>query len=454
MAHQNSMREADRHALEYALVDGGGQRGIVVACAQVGGDGGRGERDGDHEEQQQQVEEQQRPVDLGEVLEQRVMVDPDDADGGEADRVGGEGGPVIAKLVSQRLVTGTRSGHRQVQGQQGDGHGEDAVAERLEPSAVHGTSWLSALPGRPDRDAVHGRRPVSVQRWKTSILAADQAPSQGMEPSLQPLHDIGGVGPDIVIGPQVEGEAHGLPVALARNSGLMWAANPTGLARPRQRSRRARLRVSAAGVSAAGGPAGPQSQRGADAACRAAVAALPGRAAWPARCATATRGTTTARRGSRRRRAAWPRRPRCRPGRPSGRAGPRRIRSPPGRDHRPEAAVGLRRAGPAERPGQPAGQAAGPGPAACRRTAGPAAGRRARASRRAAGSSGSARACRRPTRTAWASSPAAAPGRGSRRTSACRCRTACSASGRTGTARSARARLPSPCGPRAGPPRW
>jgi hypothetical protein len=30
----------------------------------------------------------------------------------------------------------------------------------------------------------HGCIPVVIQRWKTSILAAGQAPSQGMEPSL------------------------------------------------------------------------------------------------------------------------------------------------------------------------------------------------------------------------------------------------------------------------------
>jgi hypothetical protein len=129
-------READRHALEHALVDGHGQRGVRVVRAQVGRGGGGGEGDRDREEQQQQVDEQQRPVDLGEVLEQRVVVDPDDADGKEADGVGRVGRPLMAQQGGQRLAV-ARSGDGQVQGEQGDGHGEHAVAERLEPSALH-----------------------------------------------------------------------------------------------------------------------------------------------------------------------------------------------------------------------------------------------------------------------------------------------------------------------------
>src|SRR5450755_4132565 len=123
--------KANGHALEYALEDRGGQRGVMSAGLEVGGDRGRREGDRHHEEQQQQVKEQERPVDLGEVLEQGMMINPDNPDGREADRVSGEGGPVTEKLVSQRLVTGTRSGHRQVQGQDRDRYGEDAVAERL-----------------------------------------------------------------------------------------------------------------------------------------------------------------------------------------------------------------------------------------------------------------------------------------------------------------------------------
>ena len=73
--------------------------------------------------------------------------------------------------------------------------------------------------------------------------------------------------------------------------------------------------------------------------------------------------------------------------------------------------------------------------------------RRGRASRTAGGSSGLARAGRPPTGTA--SARRWAPGRGTRRTSACRCRTACSASARSGTGRSA----PGKSLPRAAPAR-
>src|SRR5262249_27895927 len=43
-----------------------------------------------------------------------------------------------------------------------------------EPKPAHGTG---------SRRGVHGRRPVLAHRWKTSIFAFGQAPSQGIEPS-------------------------------------------------------------------------------------------------------------------------------------------------------------------------------------------------------------------------------------------------------------------------------
>jgi hypothetical protein len=44
---------------------------------------------------------------------------------------------VIAKLLRQRRLARARLVHPQVQGQQRDRHGEDAVAERLQPARVH-----------------------------------------------------------------------------------------------------------------------------------------------------------------------------------------------------------------------------------------------------------------------------------------------------------------------------
>jgi len=72
---------------------------------------------------------------ISEKFLKHVVVDPDDPDGEEADDVGREGGPVAHKLPCQRPMS--RSWYRQVEGEKGDRDGEDAVAERLQPPALH-----------------------------------------------------------------------------------------------------------------------------------------------------------------------------------------------------------------------------------------------------------------------------------------------------------------------------
>src|SRR6266702_2318778 len=101
-----------------------------IACL-----GGGGEGDQHHEQQQHQVEEQQRAIHLRDGPDQRVVVDPHDADHEEADQVGQEGRPLRVQLVQERAVP--RPVHSEVEREQRDGHGEDAVAERLEPGPVH-----------------------------------------------------------------------------------------------------------------------------------------------------------------------------------------------------------------------------------------------------------------------------------------------------------------------------
>ena len=61
----------------------------------------------------------------------------------------------------------------------------------------------------------YGWKPDSVQRLNTSTRSAGQAPSQGMVPLGEVLEDFGGVRLDVVAGPQVERERHGLAVVLA-----------------------------------------------------------------------------------------------------------------------------------------------------------------------------------------------------------------------------------------------
>ena len=132
--------------------------------------------------------------------------------------------------------------------------------------------------------------------------------------------DLGGVAADVVVRPQVEGEAHRLAVPLAEQR-LDVRREADRLVRPRQRSvgappRRFPVRRHAG----AGGPPGPQPQRGTGArrAARRGVR-LASRAVRDAHSTQAT----TAGAERRRRRAAWPRRRPCRPGRPTGPAAPR-----------------------------------------------------------------------------------------------------------------------------------
>src|SRR2546430_13301180 len=77
---------------------------VLAACREVAGHGGRRERYRHHERQEQEVKEKQRPVDDGDVVYKDVMVDPDDADGEEADQVRDEGRPVAPELVQQPPV--------------------------------------------------------------------------------------------------------------------------------------------------------------------------------------------------------------------------------------------------------------------------------------------------------------------------------------------------------------
>jgi hypothetical protein len=83
-----------------------------------------------------QVQEQQRPVYHADGPDQHVVVDPHDADHEEADQVGQEGRPFLVQLIRQGAVSG-RPGDGEIEREQRDRDGEDAVAERLEPGPVH-----------------------------------------------------------------------------------------------------------------------------------------------------------------------------------------------------------------------------------------------------------------------------------------------------------------------------
>ena len=104
MNRQNSRPKLRDMPFEDALVEHGCQRGAGTALAQVSGDRGRRKGDGYNEKRQQEIAEQQSSVDLGEVLEQCVMVSPDNPNGDETDEIRRERRPGISELPGQRSM--------------------------------------------------------------------------------------------------------------------------------------------------------------------------------------------------------------------------------------------------------------------------------------------------------------------------------------------------------------
>jgi hypothetical protein len=93
------------------------------------------ERHGRDAQQEQQVQEQQRPIHFAEEVEQRVVVDPNDADGEEADRVHGVRGPLAQQGRRQAVLVGRR--HAQLEHQQRGGNAEHTITEGFEPCRPH-----------------------------------------------------------------------------------------------------------------------------------------------------------------------------------------------------------------------------------------------------------------------------------------------------------------------------
>ena len=115
---QDDAVEGHRDAFGLVLVD-------------VFGDQPGGEREERDEQEQQQVQPHEGGVGPLEVLGDRVVREPGRADGGEAGHVGQVGGPQAADRAPQ--IPAGVAADPDVQDQQGDGDGEDAVAEGLQP---------------------------------------------------------------------------------------------------------------------------------------------------------------------------------------------------------------------------------------------------------------------------------------------------------------------------------
>ena len=101
------VRRIEKHAGERDRDEDGTQpvddecRCRVMVREDVLTDQRRGKRDDPDGDQQQQVQVQKAPIDALAMLEQRVVIDPDDADREEADKVGDEHRPVLAELLQE-----------------------------------------------------------------------------------------------------------------------------------------------------------------------------------------------------------------------------------------------------------------------------------------------------------------------------------------------------------------
>jgi hypothetical protein len=113
----------------------------------------RHDPDGDQEEK---VQIQEAPVHAPAMLEEGVVIHPDDADGEEADEIGGVRGPQPKERAGK---VGRVGRHAKLEDEEGSSYRKDAVAERLEPARAHAASlneidWASAaLAGAPLRAA-------------------------------------------------------------------------------------------------------------------------------------------------------------------------------------------------------------------------------------------------------------------------------------------------------------
>jgi hypothetical protein len=120
-----------RH-VERDAVEGDG-RSLAVSAAQRPGEDRCGEREERHGHQQQRVQEQHDPVGRSDVVEHDVVVGPHLSDEQERDGVGEIGRAELEKAMQQVVVV---IWWPDLQHQQGDGDGEDCIAERHQPTGL------------------------------------------------------------------------------------------------------------------------------------------------------------------------------------------------------------------------------------------------------------------------------------------------------------------------------
>jgi len=113
------------------------RRGGTLLGEDVPADQRGGKRDDPNGDQQQEVQVQKSPVDAPAVLEEGVVIHPDDADGEEAHEVGGIRWPQPDERGAQ---IGRVLGHAELEYEERCRDREDAVAECFEPTRAHTSS--------------------------------------------------------------------------------------------------------------------------------------------------------------------------------------------------------------------------------------------------------------------------------------------------------------------------
>ena len=132
--HQHK-RQNQANRLQGAAVEQDRRSGVCPTGEHVLGVDLGSEGNGGHQEQHQQVVNHDAPVDAGGESEQIVVVEPQRSDDEKAHKVSGERRPLRTQLGCQRL-RGLGIDVK-VDYEQGDRHGHDAVADRLDPVLLH-----------------------------------------------------------------------------------------------------------------------------------------------------------------------------------------------------------------------------------------------------------------------------------------------------------------------------
>ena len=110
--------------------------GALARLAEIGGEDSGGKRNGSDAEKEKKIENEEQIIGTLDVGEEAVMIDPHDADEGEADDEGNVKGPVGEELAAQRR--GARRGDLDIEDQKRDGDGENAVGEGFDASGFRG----------------------------------------------------------------------------------------------------------------------------------------------------------------------------------------------------------------------------------------------------------------------------------------------------------------------------